>query len=449
LLKTGGRPGAASWCWCAVALLTGLSFALWADIGLGPLRNLFLFCSAVYWVLSAASAQIAGKTGNLLFLDGLNALFVIPFGNFLNQYKAFSYLKGEKKLDAKKAFSVLLGILFALIALLIVTPQLLAADSGAFAGLIDDFLALFRFDWAKIGEFLLYCFLAVPTAAYLFGLVSGAAVKRKTNKFTTERAAKTVSSMRVLPSATAFIVLGTVCALYVLFIACQVPYFFSAFSGTRPDGWLSYSEYARQGFFELCGLSALNLAMLMAANILSRKARRENPALKFFNILLSLITLVLIATAMSKMALYIDAFGLTVLRVLPSVFMAFLTVVFVAVIVLQKAAFSIVRVALVSGAVLFTALCLVNVDGLVVRYNTDRYLDGTLTDYDTALLYLDGPAGVIPAVEVYESASDGTLKTELARYLKAQKDMLSLDAGTFCDTAESARVLDAIEELPG
>ncbi len=152
---------------------------------------------------------------------------------------------------------------------------------------------------------------------------------------------------------------------------------------------------------------------------------------------------------MSKMALYIGAFGLTVLRILPSVFMLFLTVVFVAVIVLQKAAFSIVRVALVTGAVLFTALCLVNVDGLVVRYNTDRYLAGTLTDYDTALLYRAGPAGVIPAVEVYESASDGTLKTELARYLKAQKDMLSLDAGTFCDTAESARALDAIEELPG
>jgi hypothetical protein len=246
LLKKGVLPGAASWFWFAVALLTGLSFALWADIGQGPLRNLFLFCSAVYWVLSAASAQIAGKTGNLLFLDGLNALFVIPFGNFLNQYKAFSYLKGEKKLDAKKAFSVLLGILFALIALLIVTPQLLAADSGAFAGLIDDFLALFRFDWAKIGEFLLYCFLAVPTAAYLFGLVSGAALKRKTNKFTTERAAKTVSSMRVLPSATAFIVLGTVCALYVLFIACQVPYFFSAFSGLgRTDGCPTPNTRAR------------------------------------------------------------------------------------------------------------------------------------------------------------------------------------------------------------
>ncbi len=447
LLRKGVRPGAASWFWFAVTLLTGLSFALWADIGLGPLRNLFLFCSAVYWVLSAACAQVSGKTGNYLFLDGLNAVFVIPFGNFLNQYKAFSCLKGEKRRDAKKAFSVLLGILFALIALLIVTPQLLKADSGAFSGLIGDFLDLFRLDWAKVGEFLMYCFLAVPTAAYLFGLISGAAAKRKTDKFTADKAEKTVSSMRVLPSATAFIVLGAVCALYVLFIACQVPYFFSAFSGARPDGWLSYSEYARQGFFELCGLSALNLAMLMAANILSKKPRAANPALRIFNLLLSLITLVLIATAMSKMALYIDAFGLTVLRVLPSVFMAFLAVVFIAVIVLQKATFSVVRVALVTGAVLFTALCLVNVDGLVVRYNTDRYLAGTLTDYDTALLYRAGPAGVIPAIEVYEATSDETLKTNVKSYLDAQKGIAERVAGTFRDTAQHARALDAIEEI--
>jgi hypothetical protein len=357
-----------------VTLLTGASFALWTGDGLMPLRNMFLFLSAVYWVVSTASVQVAGKTGNFLFLDSLNALFVLPFSNFLNQYKAFARLKADKKGDTKKLFAVLLGIVLALIALLIVTPQLIAADSGAFSSLLDRLLELLRVDWAAVGEFLMYCFFAVPTAAYLFGLVSGAAHRRKTDAFTTGKAEKTVTSMRVLPSATAFIVLGTVCVLYVVFIACQIPYFFSAFSGARPDGWLSYSEYARRGFFELCSLAAINLAMLTAANVLSKKPRSENPALKIFNILLSVITLVLIATAMSKMALYISVYGLTILLILPSVFMLFLAVVFVAVIVLQRVKFSIVRVSLAVGAVLFAALCLVNADGLIVRYNTNRYL---------------------------------------------------------------------------
>ena len=444
-IKKGIQPGVASWFWFAVTLLTGLSFALWADVGLGPLRTLFLFCSAVYWVITTASVQVACKTSNYLFLDGLNALFVIPFSNFINQYKAFAWLKGTRKRDTKKLFSVILGIIFALIALLIVTPQLLAADSGAFSGLIDDFIELFSLDWVKVGEFLMYCFLAVPVSAYLFGLVSGSAHKRKTGVFTTEKADKTVSSMRIMPSATAFIVLGAVCTLYILFIACQIPYFFSAFSGSRPDGWLSYSEYARQGFFELCGLAAFNLAMLTAANILSKKPRTENPALKVFNILLSLITLLLISTAMSKMVLYIDAFGLTILRILPSVFMLFMAIIFVAVIVMQKATFSIVRVSLVAGAVLFTALCLVNVDGLVVRYNTNRYLTGTLSGYDTTLLYRSGSAGVVPAIEAYEFTTDDALKGNIYDYLTTQNYRLESVAGTYRDTVQSAQARNAIE----
>ncbi len=446
LVKKGVRPGAASWFWFAVTLLTGLSFALWADIGLQPLRNLFLFAAAIYWVISAASVQVSGKTGNYLFLDGLNVLFVIPFNNFLNQYQAFAWRKNDRKTDGKKLFSILLGVVLALIALLIVTPQLIAADSGGFSGLIDKVIDCMRLDWTEVAEFLMYCFFAVPTAAYLFGLVSGSAHKRKTGVFTPEKAEKTVSSMRIMPSPTAFIVLGAVCALYILFIACQIPYFFSAFSGVRPDGWLSYSEYARQGFFELCSLAAINLIMLMAANILSKKPRSENPVLKVFNILLSLITLLLISTAMSKMALYIDAFGLTILRILPSVFMLFMAIIFIAVIVMQRASFSIVRVALVTGAVLFTALCLVNLDGLVVGYNTDRYLAGTLSNYDTALLYRAGPAGVSPAIEVFEQTDDMALKAEIGRYLKAQEDMLSFEENTYRDTVQNAQARNALDK---
>ena len=242
--------------------------------------------------------------------------------------------------------------------------------------------------------------------------------------------------MRLLAPVTIVTVLGTVCVLYAVFIACQVPYFFSAFSGSRPEGWLSYSEYARQGFFELCRLAAMNLAMLLAANIFSRKLRAESKVLKVFNSILALITLLLLATAFSKMALYIDAFGLTILRILPCVFMALLAVVCVSVLVLQKVQFSIVRVALVTGAVLFAALCLVNADGLIVRYNTDRYLHGTLTVYDTDILYRSGSAGVLPALEVYEMTADAALKSDIKAYLSGEKERIESYKGTFCDTLE-------------
>jgi hypothetical protein len=441
------RMTRASWFWFAVTLLTGWSFALWDDVGIMPLRNVFLFCAAVYWIAASTGVLIAGKTGNLLLLDGINSVLVIPFRNFINQYRAFGAFRSGVEKGRKKALPVILGIVLAIIILFIVTPQLLRADSGGFSRLMKRLVDLFSFDWSTILEFLFYAFLALPTAAYLFGLLSGGVSKRGTDAFKAEKTAKTVGALRITAPVTILTVLGAVCVLYVVFIACQIPYFFSAFTGSRPDGWLSYSEYARQGFFELCRLAAINLALLLAANIFSKKPRSDSAVLKAFNIALALITLLLLLTAFSKMALYIDTFGLTILRILPCVFMVLLAVVCVAVIVLQKVRFSIARVALVTGAVLFTALCLSNADGLIVRYNTDRYLSGSLSGYDGDILYRSGAAGVLPALEIYTSTSDPALKSEIETYLKSEKARIADYTGTFQDTVQTARAWEKLKDM--
>lgn len=447
LIKKGVRFNAESWFWFAVTFVTGLSFALWNGIGLMPLRNMFLFCSAVYWVLSATSALISGRTGNYLILDGLNGVLLIPFRNFSNQYRALAVFKGSSKSGGKKSFSVISGIILALIIVLFVTPQLIAADSGGFSNLIKGFIDLFSFDISKLMTFLFYCLLAAPTAAYLFGLISGSAARRHIDAFTGEKTEKTVSALRILPPATVFIILGTVCVLYTVFIVCQLPYYFSAFSGARPAGWLSYSEYARRGFFELCQLALINLLLLTAANVMSKKPRAESTVLKIYNIILSLVTLILIATALSKMALYISAFGLTIPRILPCVFMVFLAVVCVSVIALQKFRFSVVRTALIAGAVLFTALCLFDADGYVARYNTDRYITGTLMSYDTEVLTRSGIAGVPYAVEIYNKTSDTDLKNKLKEYLKEQKEHIKFCKDTFRDTLQNQQAWERIKSL--
>ena len=77
-----GKKGAvipfAGWFWSAATVLTGLSYALVENQGLEPFRSLFLFCSAVYFILFATKCLLSGKTGNLLFLDGLNRRIFDP-----------------------------------------------------------------------------------------------------------------------------------------------------------------------------------------------------------------------------------------------------------------------------------------------------------------------------------------------------------------------------------
>ena len=404
----------AAFFWLAVTWLTGVSFALWGNAGFNGIRALFLFCAAVYYVIIASGREIMGKTGNFLLLDGINSVVIVPFRNLFNQYVSFSVLgKGGRR---GKALPAILGVALALILAAIIIPMLEQADSGGFGAIMDFLRSIIRID----AEIIIYIAFAIPVAAYLYGLVSGAAHGKGTDIIKRESAEKTVSALRIFQPATVYTVLGVVCAIYLVFILSQIPYFFSAFTGARPAGWLIYSEYARRGFFELCGIATINMVVLTIGNVTSKKLRKSSVMLKAFNISLAAITLALIATAFSKMALYIGAYGLTMPRLLPCVFMLFLTVVFVALIVLQKKDFSIVRFALVLGSVMLCAMCLSNPDALVVRYNTDRYLRGTLPGYDVKILHRAGSAGVLPALEVLDATNDKALKHDLAFYLRLQ-----------------------------
>ena len=99
--------------------------------------------------------------------------------------------------------------------------------------------------------------------------------------------------------------------------------------------------------------------------------------------MLSFFTLILIATALSKMALYIDTYGLTHKRVYASWLMAFLAFVFVVILGKQFARrLPFVKVAIVGAVLFFALITLPNIDAVIANYNVDRYLDGTLDTVD-------------------------------------------------------------------
>jgi len=401
------------WFWFTVTCLMGISFALFENRGIATVRSLFLFGAAVYYIILASRRTVMGHTGGFLLVDGMNAFILIPFRNFINQYVSFSVIQKGKR---GRILPIFIGLVIAVVLSAILIPMLLRADSGGFGVIVRFFADLFTINFF---EFLFYAFFAIPIAAYIYGLISGSAHGRYTDTIKPESVERKAAALRFVQPATVFIVLGTVCALYLVFIFSQTPYFFSAFTGNRPDGWLIFSEYARQGFFELCGIAAINLAILAVVNITSKKRRAESRLLKVFNIVLASITLVLIATAFSKMALYIDAYGLTMPRLLPCVFMIFLAIIFIALIALQKWSFSIARFSLIAGAAMICVLCLSNPDAIVVRYNSDRFINGTLKEYDMEILYRSGKAGILPALDVLERTDDKRLRNEILQYIEA------------------------------
>lgn len=436
--KKGVHMTREGWFWLAIVVLTGISFSLWTNSGLVGWPVLLLFCSAIYWITCSAGLQILGKTSNLIGLDFINSILVIPFRNIGCQFKSLGFLSRNRRAESRQFASIALGLGLTLIVMAVVLPLLMKADSGGFSRIANSALKILG-GW-KVGETLVYGILAIPIGAYLFGLVAGSAHRTGCDTFEKDSTLKFYSSLRILPSATVYTMLGLLCALYILFIGSQLPYFFSAFVGERPAGWLIYSEYARSGFFELCRIAAINLIVLTTANLFGQKQSKTGMALKVLNALLAILTLILIATALSKMIMYIGAYGLSMRRLLPCVFMVFMAVICGGAVALQKWSFSIARLAVGLGVVMLCLLCLANTDGFVANYNADRYLAGTLKGFDVEILYRSGAAGVDPAMKLYDETDDEGLRGEIKQYLlKQQKELKAIEQPEGCWQTKHAR----------
>ena len=164
----------------------------------------------------------------------------------------------------------------------------------------------------------------------------------------------------------------------------------------------------------MCAIVAINLGLIVLALGLVRKEGARVPGpVKGLALFLCLFSLILVATALSKMVLYMGSFGLTRLRVLTSVFMVYLAVIVIAVALgLFVKRIPAAKLAVTLGALVLICLSLANVDGLVARYNVNAWKTGKLDslDMNTICWLGDGAVPVLrelsrdPDPEVREAA---------------------------------------------
>ena len=112
----------------------------------------------------------------------------------------------------------------------------------------------------------------------------------------------------------------------------------------------------------------------------------------------SVFTLLITATAVSKMVLYIQNYGLTQLRVYTTWFMLLTALIFVFVIIKQfKIDFQIIRTFAVVFTIFFAALCFSRPDALIARYNMENCMDSLSYNdiYDMVSLSADAAAVVL------------------------------------------------------
>ena len=170
--------------------------------------------------------------------------------------------------------------------------------------------------------------------------------------------------------------LGLLTLLFLAFVAVQLTVLFGGSRHVLDTDGLTYAEYARGGFWQLLIVTGLTLAVLgVAARWAPRDSAADRLLIRCIMGALAVLTLVIVASALHRMTVYADTYGLTRLRLLVFLCEAWLGVVFVLVLLagLKLRAIWLPRVAVAIGVLTLLGLAAVNPEGLIAERNVARY----------------------------------------------------------------------------
>ena len=353
-LTGGGR-------WLAIPAVIFASAFAWRD------SPMLLACNLLLVLILLALYADRARSGRLR-LAGLvdYALAVIVSGVYA-LLGAFTVASGDIKWHdlkgnrlASPALRIGAGILIAA-PLLLVFGSLFASADANFADLVRRL-----FNWninELIGHLCIAAMLAWIGAGFLHQVLMARPLRIDALNLGVDRP---TLQLGIVETATA---LGLLNALFLAFVVLQFRYLFGSASA------LGYAEYARRGFFELVAVAVLVLPVLLGAHWLLRK---DNSAhVRLFNVLagaLIALLFVIMLSALQRMALYVNQYGLTEMRLYTTAFMLWLALVFAWfwLTVLRGRREQFAFGGLATALVVALAVNLLNPDYFIARINVDR-----------------------------------------------------------------------------
>ena len=354
------------------------------------------FSSAEYFMLLTSQNRYSPKNVSSL-LDAAYYLFISPFKFITEPFRsAFAPKQGK----TSKVKEILIGVIIAVPVTAVIISLLISSDF-AFQGLINKLFSNIVLTLVK----LVLGVLVFPV------MLSGAfAARHNLIKERREKSNLTREGIRKIPSVALATVLGVVCFVYLVYLFSQLAYFFDAFKSILPENY-SASEYARRGFFEMCAICAINL-IIIAVVMLFAKAGSKKSAIvfKIFNTFIALFSLVIAASAFSKMYLYIDMYGLTRKRVLTSVFILLLSIVIISLIIrifVEK--FPYMKVIAVLCSAIVVVVGFMDIDRTVSKYNFELWQKSEVEMMDGAFMEELGDSAA-PYIAKFEQSGDAQLQ---------------------------------------
>jgi Domain of unknown function (DUF4173) len=349
-------------------------------------------------VSGVAAYLVGGALAGLNVVVGaLQVIFVyLPWGEFL-QPRA-----------SRRPWALARGLALAL-PLLLLFGGLLVAGDAVFAAMVQRVLLP---DFSVVLNVFSHCAVAALFGWMVAGYLRGVLIGDEWGRIARQKApAPRLGATEIA------VVLGSLDALFLLFVIVQIRYLFGGASLVGIKSGLTYAEYARQGFFELVAVAALALPVLLGAHWL---LRRETPAdergFRLPALIQVLLIFVIMASAIERMVLYQREYGQTELRLYTSAFMGWLGVVFLwfLLTVLRGRRRHFVFGSMLAGFGVLAVLYAINPDAVIARVNLARAAGGRPFDASYAASL---SADAVPALAAGLASLSANDRSSLTRQL--------------------------------
>ncbi len=253
-------------------------------------------------------------------------------------------------------------------------------------------------------------------------------------------------SKKTLGDEETAVIMGSLAALFILFVIPQASYLFGGRELIEQTSGLTVAEYARRGFFELLVVSVLTLAVLMLMSSLQCNQRIFRP----LALVLAVCVLLILGSAAQRLALYTDAYGLTLLRVMAIAFMVWLAVNLLSfsVTVLRGRHEGFASGLVHSGVIAVLLLGTINPAAVVARVNLER-LSPAHEMKDADYLLQLGPDAVPALLKKFQSLPLSTQCFLASNLLHTHRNAVAEQGDWRTWSASQTAARKAVEEHAG
>lgn len=404
-----------------VMYVFSLVYTVTANGFLKGLNTVFLIMTGSLFLFHTANPD--GDILRFLPVSLCKGMFAAPFRNFAAA--PLSVTSGAKSKGLWKNIGyIVLGLLLAVPVTVVAGLLLCSADDNMSSLIVN----LFRLPMEEVWKAAVHLLIGLFIGSMIFSAMYTAVHRGLT--IVPSVCEESAKSCRIVPSPVIYAAVTPLCLLYLLFFFSQMQYFLGGFLG-QTEGF-TYAQYARRGFFELCAVCCINLAVIGCIGFFAARKTDSKPILlRIYASFLCVCSLLLAGTAIAKMVLYIKVYGMTQLRVYTTWFMLLLIVCFALLLVRQfREKLNIGKIGAAAFTVMFAFLCFSRPDAWMTRYNVEMYRAGQLEEFDSEVLLheMSDDADAWSALTAYDSAELSELLDEEA---KRRFDLYTEDPGQF------------------